>query len=347
MSTERCDRRIRAGGLGLPRAPDRFDAGPRGGDDRDPRSRPPRPGAARKPGRTGRAERGRGVGARRRARLRRDRRAERVPTCRWRAAALDAGLAVVVDKPLAPSADEAAALVEHARAAGKLLTVFQNRRWDSDQLTLRRLVSEGELGDVLRYESRFERWRPELREQAWRESAGAAEGGGVLLDLGSHLVDQALQLFGPAMHVYGEVDSRRGAAGDDDAFVALRHRAGTYSHLRAVGPRGGAGAAAARARHTGRVRGARSGRTGGRAASRAAAGRLKASGASSPRNAGDAWFEARRASPCRASVVPGRASTRDWSAPCGRAARRRSSPRTRSRRSACSRPPGAAPPSSK
>jgi scyllo-inositol 2-dehydrogenase (NADP+) len=146
---------------------------------------------------------------------------------------LDAGLAVVVDKPLAPSADEAAALVEHARAAGKLLTVFQNRRWDSDQRTLRRLLSEGELGDVLRYESRFERWRPELREEAWRETAGSAEGGGVLLDLGSHLVDQALQLFGPATHVYGEVQSRRGAAGDDDAFVALCHRAGTYSHLRA------------------------------------------------------------------------------------------------------------------
>jgi scyllo-inositol 2-dehydrogenase (NADP+) len=145
--------------------------------------------------------------------------------------AIDAGLAVVVDKPLAPSAEEAATLVEHARARDKLLTVFQNRRWDSDQLTLRRLLAEGRLGDVLRYESRFERWRPDLRPDAWRETAATAEGGGVLLDLGSHLVDQALQLFGPATHVYGEVDSRRGAAGDDDAFVALRHRAGTCSHL--------------------------------------------------------------------------------------------------------------------
>ena len=116
--------------------------------------------------------------------------------------ALDAGLAVVVDKPLAPSAQEAAALVEHARARGTLLTVFQNRRWDSDHLTLRKLLAEGTLGDVLRFESRFERWRPEPRADAWRETAGPGKGGGVLLDLGSHLVDQALQLFGPASHVY-------------------------------------------------------------------------------------------------------------------------------------------------
>jgi predicted dehydrogenase len=156
--------------------------------------------------------------------------------------ALDAGLAVVVDKPLAPTAAAAASLVERAGAGGGLLTVFQNRRWDSDQRTLRKLMREGELGDVLLHESRFERWRPELHEDAWRESAGPAEGGGVLLDLGSHLVDEALHLYGPATHVYAEVDNRRGAAGDDDAFLALRHRSGT-SHLRmsaitaAPGPR--------------------------------------------------------------------------------------------------------------
>jgi scyllo-inositol 2-dehydrogenase (NADP+) len=145
--------------------------------------------------------------------------------------ALDEGLPVVVDKPLATTAADAAALVEHARSRETLLTVFQNRRWDSDQRTLRRLISDGTLGQVTRYESRIERWRPELRREAWRETAGPAEGGGVLLDLGSHLVDQALFLFGPATHVYGEIDNRRGAAGDDDAFVALRHRSGTYSHL--------------------------------------------------------------------------------------------------------------------
>jgi predicted dehydrogenase len=145
--------------------------------------------------------------------------------------AVDAGLAVVVDKPLAPTAAEARAVVEHAEARGVLLTVFHNRRWDSDQRTLKGLLGRGRLGEIILYESRFERWRPQLRPEAWREIASPAEGGGVLLDLGTHLVDQALQLLGPATHVYGEVEHRRGAAGDDDAFVALRHGSGRYSHL--------------------------------------------------------------------------------------------------------------------
>jgi scyllo-inositol 2-dehydrogenase (NADP+) len=143
--------------------------------------------------------------------------------------ALDCGLAVVVDKPLATNAADAHALVEEAR--GQLLTVFHNRRWDSDYLTLRKLLASGALGEITRYESRFERWRPRLKPGAWRETADPAAGGGVLLDLGSHLVDQALQLFGPLSHVYGEIDNRRDAAGDDDAFLVLRHRSGTYSHL--------------------------------------------------------------------------------------------------------------------
>jgi predicted dehydrogenase len=154
--------------------------------------------------------------------------------------ALESGTTVVADKPLAPTAAEAAELV----ALGGRLTVFQNRRWDSDQLTLRRLVDGGELGEVLRYESRFERWRPGPKaEQAWRESRTPAEGGGVLLDLGSHLVDEALRLLGPATGVYAEIDARRGGAADDDAFVAIRHASGGYSHLRtsavtaAPGPR--------------------------------------------------------------------------------------------------------------
>jgi predicted dehydrogenase len=144
--------------------------------------------------------------------------------------AIERDVAVVVDKPLALSGDEAGELVE----LGGRLTVFQNRRWDSDQLTLRRLVDEGALGEVFRYESRFERWRPEQKaEPAWRETRTPAEGGGVLLDLGSHLVDQALQLLGPPAHVYAEIDARRGGAADDDAFVAIRHESGAYSHLRA------------------------------------------------------------------------------------------------------------------
>ena len=145
--------------------------------------------------------------------------------------AIDAGLAVVVDKPLAPTADAAAALVERAERAGVPLTVFHNRRWDSDQLTLRRLIDDGGLGEVLRYESRFERWRPQLRPEAWRETTPPELGGGLLLDLGSHLVDQALTLFGPVRSVSGEVEHRRGGPADDDDFVALEHESGVRSHL--------------------------------------------------------------------------------------------------------------------
>jgi scyllo-inositol 2-dehydrogenase (NADP+) len=148
-------------------------------------------------------------------------------------AAIARGLPVVVDKPLAVSATEAERLVTDARAAGVALTVFHNRRWDSDQVTLRRLIADGALGTVRRYESRFERWRPEADPGAWRQAQGADTGGGVLLDLGAHLVDQALALFGPVTHVYAELAALRGTAGDDDAFLALRHAGGVISHLRA------------------------------------------------------------------------------------------------------------------
>ncbi len=147
--------------------------------------------------------------------------------------AIDLGLATVVDKPLAPSAGEARALITRAQERRTLLTVFQNRRWDSDQLTLARLLADGALGSVLRYESRFERWRPQARPEAWRERSAPAQGGGLLLDLGSHLVDQALGHFGTVAEVYAEIASVRGTPADDDVFVALTHRSGTISHLRA------------------------------------------------------------------------------------------------------------------
>jgi predicted dehydrogenase len=147
--------------------------------------------------------------------------------------AIDRGLPVVVDKPLALTSREARVLVELAERASTLLTVFQNRRWDSDQLTLARLMAEDRLGTVLRYESRFERWRPSANAGSWRDSTAPEQGGGQLLDLGSHLVDQALVRFGPVTHVYAEVDARRGSPSDDDAFLALRHAGGVMSHLRA------------------------------------------------------------------------------------------------------------------
>lgn len=146
-------------------------------------------------------------------------------------AALEAGLPVVVDKPVAGTAAEARELARLAEERELLLSVFQNRRWDNDFLTLRDLIADGSLGDVWRFESRFERWRPQLKG-GWRESGDPAEIGGLLYDLGSHVVDQALALFGPVERVYAESDVRRaGAAADDDTFLALTHSGGTRSHL--------------------------------------------------------------------------------------------------------------------
>jgi predicted dehydrogenase len=146
-------------------------------------------------------------------------------------AALKAGLPVVVDKPVAGTAAEARELAALAEERGLLLSVFQNRRWDNDFLTLRSLIDTGELGDVWRFESRFERWRPQPKG-GWRESGDPAEIGGLLYDLGSHVVDQALVLFGPVTHVYAETDVRRpGAETDDDTFLALTHAGGVRSHL--------------------------------------------------------------------------------------------------------------------
>jgi predicted dehydrogenase len=145
--------------------------------------------------------------------------------------ALEAGLPAVVDKPLAISAQEARGLVDLARRKGLALIPFQNRRWDGDFLTVRRLLERGEVGQALRFESRFERWRPQVSE-GWRESPEPDDAGGVLYDLGSHLVDQALLLFGPTRRVYAELDARRPEARvPDDAFVALDHDSGVHSHL--------------------------------------------------------------------------------------------------------------------
>jgi predicted dehydrogenase len=146
-------------------------------------------------------------------------------------AAIDAGLAVVVDKPLAASSAEGRALVRRARDASVPLTVYQNRRWDGDFQTLRALLDDGALGEVVRFESRFERWRLEARA-GWRGSDAPDQAGGLLFDLGSHLIDQAVVLFGPVATVYAELDRRRpGSVVDDDAFVAMTHRSGVRSHV--------------------------------------------------------------------------------------------------------------------
>lgn len=146
-------------------------------------------------------------------------------------ASLEVGLATVVDKPVAGTAEDALALVERAKRKNLVFSVYQNRRWDGDFLTLRGLVEDGRLGEVWRLESRFERWRPKPARR-WRESGDPEELGGLLYDLGSHLVDQAVVLLGPVRSVYAEVLVRRaGAEADDDSFVALEHTGGARSHL--------------------------------------------------------------------------------------------------------------------
>ncbi|TLM73833.1 Gfo/Idh/MocA family oxidoreductase [Pseudarthrobacter sp. NamB4] len=146
-------------------------------------------------------------------------------------AALEAGLDVVVDKPFTVTSGEGQELIALAGELGRVLTVFQNRRWDGDFLTLRKLIAAEALGKVTRFESRFERWSPAIAK-AWKARATAADGGGTLFDLGSHLIDQALQLFGPAAVVHAELKARRSdERADDDVFVVLRHESGVFSHL--------------------------------------------------------------------------------------------------------------------
>lgn len=146
-------------------------------------------------------------------------------------AALDLKLHVVVDKPLAVTADEGRTVADAARAAGRLVIPYQNRRWDADFLTLRELLAQGALGTVHRFQCRYDRWRPQAKG-GWRESGEPGAGGGLLYDIGSHLIDQALVLFGPVAQVYAELDRRRpDVSAEDDVFVSLTHVSGVRSHL--------------------------------------------------------------------------------------------------------------------
>ncbi|MEP6760243.1 MAG: Gfo/Idh/MocA family oxidoreductase [Sporichthyaceae bacterium] len=154
-------------------------------------------------------------------------------------AAIESGTAVVVDKPLATDADQARQVVDLAAERAVPLTVFQNRRWDSDHLTARRVLAEGVVGDVIRLEARYERWRP-VPKQRWREQLSTDEGGGLLLDLQSHLVDASINLLGPVATVYAEL-AALSTVGDDVTFLALEHRSGARSHLGATALAGAPG----------------------------------------------------------------------------------------------------------
>lgn len=138
-------------------------------------------------------------------------------------AALEAGKHVVVDKPFAVTVAEADALISLAAAEGRMLTVFHNRRWDGDFLTALQLVRSGRLGDILLFEAHWDRFRP-APKAGWREEPIA--GAGLLWDLGPHLIDQALVLFGRPDSVSGDIAvQRRGALADDYFDLTLRYGA--------------------------------------------------------------------------------------------------------------------------
>jgi predicted dehydrogenase len=142
--------------------------------------------------------------------------------------ALAAGRHVVVDKPIAMTVPEAEALIEAGERAGRILSVYQNRRWDGDFQTVRSVIDGGALGAIDSLEARFERWSAVGPE--WRETA--EEAGGPHRDLGAHLVDQSLVLFGEATRVFAQMDSRRpGSRVEDSAFVAIDHADGVRSRL--------------------------------------------------------------------------------------------------------------------
>ncbi|WP_245706957.1 Gfo/Idh/MocA family protein [Austwickia chelonae] len=147
-------------------------------------------------------------------------------------AVIDAGVPCVVDKPLACDATAAEVVVERARTARVPLTVFQNRRYDSGSRALATLLVdgvEGPLGRLRRFEMRYERWRPEPK-QRWREQTPWQEGGGVLLDLASHVVDAAVQTMGRVVSVYAQVDAVT-TVSEDDAVLHCRHVGGGTSIL--------------------------------------------------------------------------------------------------------------------
>lgn len=132
-------------------------------------------------------------------------------------AALQSGKHVVIDKPMSLTTAEADALIALARSQGRMLTVFQNRRWDADFLTIKELLASGRLGEVNAFHARWDRFRPQVVDR-WREHGS---GGGVLYDLGAHLIDQALCLFGMPEWVQADVFTQRAGAEAPDGFEIL------------------------------------------------------------------------------------------------------------------------------
>ena len=145
-------------------------------------------------------------------------------------AGLKAGVPVVVDKPMGRTLKETKEIVDFSKQVNVPVTTYFNRKWDSDALTIKKIIKEGVLGNIFRLDSRFERYRPELNPESWRENQTAIEGGGNLLDLQPHLVSTALDWFGPANLITASVRSLRGGS-DDDVTLVLEHTSGVDSYL--------------------------------------------------------------------------------------------------------------------
>ena len=146
--------------------------------------------------------------------------------------AFKAGIATVVDKPMGINVLETKQILEAAESAGVPVTTYFNRNWDSDTLTLKRVVRDGHIGEVIRMDSRFERFRPQLNPQSWRENNSPEDGGGLLLDLAPHLISTAIECFGPAELKSASIRNIRGGA-DDDCLLVLSHDSGVESVLSA------------------------------------------------------------------------------------------------------------------
>ena len=155
-------------------------------------------------------------------------------------AGLKAGIPTVVDKPMGRTFAETQSIIDVAKQTGVAVSTYFNRKWDSDALTIKKIIKEGTLGNIFRLDSRFERFRPELTAGSWREESSAADGGGNLLDLQPHLISTALDWFGPATLIASSVRSIRGAA-DDDISILLKHQSGVDSYLSASAINGAPG----------------------------------------------------------------------------------------------------------
>lgn len=146
--------------------------------------------------------------------------------------AINAGIPTVVDKPMGINVAQTREILDAADSAGVAVTTYFNRKWDSDILTLKRVIRDGQIGRVIRMDSRFERFRPQLNPQSWRENNSPQDGGGLLLDLMPHLISTAIECFGPANLKSSSIRSVRGGA-DDDCVLVLAHEIGVESILSA------------------------------------------------------------------------------------------------------------------